>query len=92
VNALCGDEAGEEVVVTGGDLAAETQCVLAKRLADQVVGHVFDGGEIGRRMIGSDPALVVAEDHVHHPMQAVLGRPVTAHDRPQQAGRQHQRG
>ena len=42
------------------------------------MGHVLDGGEVGRRVIGSDVALVVAEDRVHHPMQAVLNCPVAA--------------
>ena len=72
VEASCGDEVCEEVVVPRGDLAPETQGVLAGSLPDQVVGHVFDGGEISRSVIGSDAALVVAEDHVHDPMQAVL--------------------
>ena len=26
------------------------------------MGHVFDGGEVGRGVIGSHPALVIAED------------------------------
>jgi hypothetical protein len=30
--------------------------------AQQVVGDVFDGGEIGRGVFGSDPAFVVSED------------------------------
>ena len=66
--------------------------VLAWRLSDQVVGHVLDGGEVGRGVVGSDPALVIAEDHVHDPVQAVLDRPVAADDRTQQVRRQHQRG
>jgi hypothetical protein len=33
------------------------------------------------RVIGSDAAFVVAENHVHDPMQAVLDRPVAAHHR-----------
>ena len=65
---------------------------LPGRLSDQVVGHVLDGGEIGWSVIGSDPALVVAEDHVHHPMQAVLDRPVAADDRPQKTCQQDQGG
>ena len=50
--------------------------------------HMFDGGEVGWRVIGSDPAVVVAEDHVHDPMQAVLDRPVAADDRTEKM-RQH---
>src|SRR5271165_4882406 len=56
VNGSCGDEAFEEVVVPRGDLAPEAQGMLAGSLSDQVVGHVFYGGEIGGRMLGSDPA------------------------------------
>lgn len=41
--------------------------------------------------IGSDTTPVVAEDHIHHPMQAVLDRPMTADDRPQKIGQQDQR-
>lgn len=43
------------------------------------MGHVFEGGEIGGSMIGADAAFVVAEDHVHYPVQAVLHRPVAAY-------------
>jgi hypothetical protein len=48
------------------------------------MGHVLYGGEVGWRMTGSDAALVVAEKHVHYPVQAVLNRPVAAHDGPEQ--------
>jgi hypothetical protein len=41
-----------------------TEAVLAGRPADQVEGHVLDGGEIGRGVIRTDAALVVAEDRV----------------------------
>src|SRR3954465_14712919 len=37
------DEASEELVVPGGDLAPNAQRVFAGRFADQVVSHVFDG-------------------------------------------------
>lgn len=53
---------------------------------------MFEGGEVGGRVIGSDAAFVVAEDHVHHPVQAVLDRPVTADDRPDLAGKPGKRG
>jgi hypothetical protein len=51
--------------------------------AREVVRDVFDGGEIGRRMIGSDAALVVAEDHVH---------PVAAYGRPDEMCQHGERG
>ena len=39
VNGLRGDEACKEVVVPGGNLAAEAEGILARRLSDQVVGR-----------------------------------------------------
>src|ERR1035437_8796838 len=90
VKVLCGDEACEEIVVPGGDLTPESQGVLAGSLSDEIMGHVFDGGKIGWGVIGSNAALVVAEDHVHYPVQAVLDCPVTADDRSKQASQQDQ--
>ena len=49
--------------------------------ADEVVGHVFEGGEVRGGLIGADAAFVVAEEHVHDPVQAVLDRPMVADDR-----------
>ena len=51
---------------------------------------MFDGAEAGRCVIGSQAAFVIAEDHVHDPVQTVLGGPVAAHDRPRQVRRQQQ--
>src|SRR6202522_1685505 len=56
----------------GRSLALEPQRGLAWRLSDEIVSHVLDRGEVGRCVVGSDPAFVVTEDHVHHPVQAVL--------------------
>ena len=53
MNGLCGDEACEERVVPSGDFAAEAQGVLAGSVAQEVVGHVLDGGEVGRGTIGN---------------------------------------
>src|SRR3954447_20463212 len=39
------DEACEEIVVPGGDLAPHAQRVFAGCFADQVVSHMFDGCE-----------------------------------------------
>ena len=33
-------------------------------------------------MIGAHAALIVAEDHVHDPMEAILDTPMAAEDRP----------
>ena len=65
---------------------------FAWRPSDQVMGDVLDGGEICRGVLGSDAAFVVAEDHIHDPMEAVLDRPMAAHDRPQKLAGQDQRG
>src|SRR5208282_2862847 len=85
-----GDEAREKVVIPCGDLAPAAQGVLAGNLSEQVMGYVFNGGEIGRGVIGPDAALVIAEDHVHDPVQAVLNRPVAAHDRSEESRRHDQ--
>jgi hypothetical protein len=71
-----GDEACEKVIIPGGDFASETEGVLARGSSDQVEGHVLDGGKVGRSVIGTDAAFVVAEIHVHDPVKAVLDRPV----------------
>ena len=88
----CGDEACKEVIIPSGDLAAEAQGVLAGSLSDEVLGEVFDSGEIGRSVIGADAAFIVAEDHVHDPMQAVLDCPMTADDGSEKDRQQDERG
>jgi len=65
VKGSCGDEACEEIVVPGGDFAPQAERVLAFGVAEEVEGHVLDGGEVGGRVIGSYAAFVVAKDHVH---------------------------
>src|SRR3954451_7062345 len=60
-------------------------------MTEQVLRHVLDGGEIGRSVFGANPALVIAEEHVHDPMQAVLDRPMAAHDRSEEVC-QHDQG
>jgi len=61
-------------------------------MSEQVLRHVLDGGEIGRSMFGPNPALVIAEDHVHDPVQAVLDGPMAAHDRSEEVRQHDQRG
>ena len=68
----CADEACENYIVPGGDLAPQTHGIFGRSSAHEVVGHVFDGGEIGGGVVGPHAAFVVAEDHVQHPMQAVV--------------------
>ena len=82
VKKSCGDKACEEIVVPGGDFAPKAQGVFARSFSDQVVSHVFDGGEVGGGVFGADAAFVIAEDHVHDPVQTVFHRPMTADDRP----------
>src|SRR3954466_1024405 len=64
------DEACEELVVPGGDLAPNAQRVFAGRFADQVVSHMLDGCEVGGGVLGADAAFVIAEHHVHDPVHA----------------------
>ena len=52
---------------------------LALAATQQIAGHVLDGGEVGRRVRAPYAALVVAEHHVHHPVQPILDAPVAAH-------------
>src|SRR5262252_7159388 len=51
VKESCCDKAGKEVIVPRGDFALEAEAVLSGRPADQVEGHVLDGGEIGGGVI-----------------------------------------
>jgi hypothetical protein len=41
---------------------------------------MLDGVETGGYVIGSHPAFIVSEGHIDDPVQAVLDRPMTAHD------------
>ena len=41
------DEACEEIVIPGSDLASNAQRVFAGRFADQVMSHMLDGCEVG---------------------------------------------
>jgi len=72
VKELCGEEACEEVVVPGGGFSPEAEGVFAGGFADEVAGHVFEGGKVRGGLIGADAAFVVAKEHIHHPVQAVL--------------------
>ncbi len=45
---------------------------------------MLERGEVGGRVILADTAFVVAEDHVQHPMQAVLDGPVATDNRADQ--------
>lgn len=46
---------------------------------EAVDGHPFDQGHIPRAEAAADVGVIVAEDHVEHPVQRVLDAPVTAH-------------
>jgi hypothetical protein len=61
---------------------------LWPRFAAEICGHVLEGDEVLGRVVGSDPARVVAEGHVHDPMQPVFDRPMVAHEGPKLAGAQ----
>ncbi len=72
MNGSSGDEACEADVVPGCDLSLDTQGVFAGGASDEVESDVLDGGEVGGGVVGSQAAFVVANDHVHDPVQAVL--------------------
>jgi hypothetical protein len=57
-----------------------------------VVGPDRLGRGIGYRDHASDPTLVVADEPVHDPMQAVLNRPMTAADRAEKDRQQDEGG
>ena len=42
-----------------------------------------DASLLHDRIVGADPALVIAEDHIQNPMKAIFDRPMTTDDRPQ---------
>ena len=47
---------------------------------------MFEGGEIGGGVIGSQSAFVVAEDHVENPVEAVFDGPVIADEGAEETG------
>jgi len=61
----CGDEAA-------GLNAALSWCRVK---ADEVQGDVLERGEIVGGMSGASPHLIVGEDNIHAPVQAVLSHP-----------------
>ena len=60
------------MLIPGGDVATGSHAVLALASAQEIAGHVLDGGEVRRRVLASYAALIVAEHHVHHPVQPIL--------------------
>ena len=42
---------------------------------------MFNGGKVGWGIFLSDPALVIAEDHIHDPVQAVFDAPMLSYGR-----------
>src|SRR4051794_27242244 len=76
LNRLCNEHPDQVLVIPPCALAAKAERLLSRRAADQVLRHVPDGGEVGRGVGVPDATLVVAEGHVHDPVQAVLDAPV----------------
>jgi hypothetical protein len=48
---------------------------------------LLEGGEVGRGVVGTESALIAAENHVHDPMEAVLDRLVATDRWPHQVRR-----
>src|ERR1019366_4825076 len=72
------DEACEEVVVPCGGFALQAHGAFCGGISHEVARYVFYRGEVGGSVILTDAAFVVAENHVHHPMAAILYRPMIA--------------
>ncbi len=68
-----------EVIVPGGGFESKADGVLALFPSREVEGHVFEGDDVFGRIFGSDAAFVVAERHVHDPVQSVFDAPMIAH-------------
>ena len=92
VNELSCDGAGQKIVVPCGAFALGAQGLLCFHSSEQVEGHVLDCGEVGWRVAGPHPAFVVAEHHVHGPVQVVFDAPVIADGRPDGVRFLRQRG
>ena len=86
------DEACQILVVPSGGFASQADGILPGRLAVEVVGDVSACREIGRGVGGSDATFVVAEDHVHDPVQRVFNGPVRADHRTDSLGLERERG
>jgi hypothetical protein len=80
----------QEIVVPSGDFAAESDGTFARGSSDEVEGHVFDGGEVGGCVIGTDPAFVVAENHIQDPVKTVLDHPMDSNSRSDLVGNPEQ--
>src|SRR5450631_1986909 len=76
------DEACEEVVVPCGGFALQAHGAFCGGISHEVARYVFYRGEVGGSVILTDAAFVVAENHVHHPMEAILYRPMIADEWP----------
>src|SRR6478672_8078542 len=79
---LCNEHLDEKAIVPSCGLATLTERLFTWRTADQVVCNVADNREVGRSIVGSHPALVIAEGHVHDPVKSILDAPVIANSRP----------
>jgi hypothetical protein len=63
---------GAEVIVPGGPPQLAADAALAPVLAEQGGGYPPQQTEVLRRRAVLEPAVVLPEDHVQHPVQAVL--------------------
>lgn len=80
------DEAFEEVVVPRGGFTLQAHGALCGGVSHQVARHVFYRGEVGGSVILADAAFVVAEHHIHDPVQSVLHRPMISDEWPERDG------
>ena len=73
-----GGEAYEILIVPGGGLPPGADGHFAGRLAGEIMRHMLKCYEVCCGVAHAHPAVIVAKDHVHHPMQTVLNGPVAA--------------
>jgi hypothetical protein len=78
VSCYASDESVEVIGVPGRELAAVFYADRGLGPAEEIQGHVLDGGHVFRAVAGPQPGGIVAEDDVEHPVQAVLDLPVGA--------------
>ena len=74
-----GNETCEVFVIPASCLSFQAHGIFAGRFSIQILGHVPERREVGRRVPAFYAAVIVAEHHVHDPtVQAIFPRPMVA--------------
>jgi hypothetical protein len=75
---LTAEEAGSEDWVDASSEALASQRATGIVGLEDIEGRMTDHRKIQGRIVPSGSAAILVEDHVHHPMQAVLDAPMRA--------------